>query len=122
MVKTLHGVLVASMAAALCAVPIGFAARSPTLDERAAIVRALPTLVRNTPVECVWLKIRVSRNPRYALADLVYVNTNLMRCARFTADGFFVLKKSRVWRVVYVGSDFPRCSMKIPRDLVGCRP
>ena len=39
------------------------AARAPTFKEREAIIRALPKSIRDTPVECIWLRIRVSTGP-----------------------------------------------------------
>ena len=111
------------VAASLLAIPAAIAARPPTLGERAAITRALPLYLRNTPVECVWLVIRVSRNPRYAKVDPVYlVASPGSRCLRYASDGFYVLKKSRKWRIIYSGSDPPLCSKRIPRDLVACLP
>ncbi len=112
------GVLVALL---VVAVPSAPAARPPTLPERAAITRALPLYDRNTPAECVWFNIRVSRNPRYAEVDPVYlVATPMSRCLRYAKDGFYVLKKIRKWKIIYSGSDPPPCSMRIPRDLGEC--
>lgn len=108
--------------ASLLALPVASGARAPSLAERAAVVRALPAFVRNAPLECAWLKIRVSENPRYALVDPVFMNTDAPRCARYAADGFFVLRKSAKWTVIYNGSDLPRCARRIPRDLVRCLP
>lgn len=109
--------LIAAVAATAAA-----AARPPTRGEREAITRALPAFIRNTPVECVWLKIRISRNPRYALVEPVYLNATTpgSRCLRYASDGFFVLKKTRAWRIVYNGSDPSKCSLGIPRDLGPC--
>ena len=42
-------------------------------------------------------------------------------CLRYAGDGFFILKKTGGWKVVYVGSDAPACSLRIPRDLLRCR-
>ena len=84
--------------------PLAVAARSPTLGEREAIVHALPSLVRSAPVECMWLKVRVSNGGRYALADPTYMNFRTSRCARYAANGIFILRRSPSWRVVYVGS------------------
>jgi hypothetical protein len=50
------------------------------------------------------------------------MNFAVSRCGRYAADGFFVLRMSQKWRVVYVGSDYPPCSKRFPRDLVGCMP
>jgi hypothetical protein len=102
--------------------PLAVAARTPTLAEREAIVHALPPFVRNAPVDCVWLKIRVSNGGRYAVVRPAYLNTGTARCARYAADGFFVLRKADRWRVIYVGSEFPPCSKRIPRGLIPCLP
>jgi hypothetical protein len=111
--------------ALLTAVASAGAARPPTLAEREAIVQALPASVRNTPVECLWLKISVStRNPSYALVSGTYLNARGpgSRCTRYARNGFDILRKSRSgWRIIYSGSDWPLCSRKIPSDLVKCR-
>jgi hypothetical protein len=101
------------------------AARPPTFKEREAITAALPAFVRNTPVECLWLTIRVSsRNSRFAWVGSLYLNAIKpgSRCVRYASNGFFVLKKSPRWRVVFQGSTDPPCSLRIPRDLTSCRP
>jgi hypothetical protein len=99
------------------------ASRAPTLKEREAITKALPQDVRNTPVECLWLDIRVSRNSRYARVAGAYLNTTGQnsRCIRYASNGFFILKKLRRWKVIYIGSTPPRCSLGVPRDLTPCR-
>src|SRR5205823_14900055 len=99
------------------------ASRAPTLREREAMTKALPQDVRNTPVECLWLDIRVSRNARYALVSGAYLNTSgpNSRCVRYASNGFFILKRIRRWRVIYVGSEPPRCALGVPRDLTPCR-
>jgi len=109
---------------ALLVVPSSLAARPPTLAEREEITKALPKIIRDVPAECVWLDIRVSRNPRYARVIPRWLNWEAprSRCIRYARDGFFVLKKERRWRIIYVGSDNPRCSMRLPRDLIDCRP
>src|SRR4029453_11039317 len=90
------------------------AARSPTLTERQQLVRALPASVRKAPVECAWLKIRVSDSRRYALVTPVYLNARNGPCVRYAADGFFILRKAAGrWRVVYVGSDPPPCAKHV---------
>lgn len=97
------------------------AARPPTHREREAIVRALPAFIRNTPVECLQLVVRVSRNPRYAYVGLEFLNAKPgSRCFRYASDGFFIFKKVPRWKIIYNGSEDPPCSMKIPRDLRPC--
>ena len=99
-------------------------ARAPTLAEREAITSAYPKRIRDAPVECVFMVIRVSsRNPEYALAYPQVLNWRRRgsRCLRYAANGFDVLRKRRgTWRSVYSGSVEPRCPTPIPRDLVGC--
>jgi uncharacterized protein YecT (DUF1311 family) len=65
----------------------GTKARTPTLKEREAIVEALPKRIRDTPVECLWLIIRVSSSdPAYALVDGAYMNWERpgARCLPYT--------------------------------------
>lgn len=100
------------------------AARLPSVKEREAITRALPARVRNTPVECLWLNMRVSNSGDYALVAPVFLNATIphSRCVRHAFDAFFLLKRARTaWHVVYVASDLPKCSLGIPHDLIGCR-
>ncbi len=120
----LQTTLLGVAACALLTAAVASAARPPTHTEREAITQALPAFVRNVPVECVWLDIRVSHNPRYAYVGSEYLNATApgSRCVRYARDGFFVLQKTTKWKVVYSGSDRPRCALGIPRDLVGCRP
>jgi hypothetical protein len=108
--------------AAAVAAPVAVASRAPTLAERAAITRAAPLSLRNTPSECVWLSTRVANNSRYALVPPVYLNTTAAgsRCARFASNGMYVLRRGTTWTIVFEGSDLPRCSLGIPRDLVRC--
>lgn len=81
--------------------------------------------VRNAPVECVWLKIRISsRDAAYALASAQVLNWKQRgsRCLRYASNGFDVLRKRQgKWRFIYSGSDDPPCALRVPRDLVGCR-
>ena len=110
---------------ATVAVATGEAAGQPTLAQREAITDGLPKYVRSIPVGCLWLDIRVSRDPRYAFVGLEFLNTTSphTQCLRYASNGFFVLKNSGGgrWAVIYEGSEWPLCSLHIPRDLVGCR-
>src|SRR5437867_2614285 len=83
------GLLPPLAVAALLSAPVAVAARPPTLSERAAITRALPAHLRNTPTECVWLDVKVSRNPRYALVSPLYLNATApgSRCLRYASNG-----------------------------------
>ena len=117
--------LVVTMAfAALVAIPAASAARPPTLKEREEITRAVDAYWRNAPVECVYVRIRISNNSRYAMVVFDVLNWRAAgsRCARYLHNGFTILRKARgKWTRVYVGSDGPPCSLKVPRDLVACR-
>jgi len=115
--------MVAIAAAALVFVGVGIAKRAPTLNERAAITKALPASLRNTPAGCVWLKTAVSRSGAYALVSPVYLNALHLPCLRYAGNGDFILKKRPAgWRIVFHGSDPPSCSLGVPRDLTRCRP
>jgi hypothetical protein len=99
-------------------------ARAPTFKEREAIVAALPD--RDTPVECLWLIIRVSSgNPAYASVNGAFMNWERpgSRCLRYTNNGGLgILKRTRGrWKIVWAGTTDPSCRLRIPRDLVGCR-
>jgi uncharacterized protein YecT (DUF1311 family) len=100
--------------------------RAPTSKEREAIVAALPKDVRDTPVECLWLIVRVSsRDPSYASVGGTFMNWEKRgaRCLRYTNNGgLTILKQTRGrWKIVWAGTTDPGCSLGIPRDLVGCR-
>jgi hypothetical protein len=100
------------------------AARQPTRTERQAITNALPPSIRSMPVGCVWLDIRVSRNPKYGYVAPEALSTlsPKSKCLRYASNGFFILRKKPTgkWRVIFEGSNWPPCSRRIPRDLVGC--
>ena len=102
-----------------------FGGREPTIREREEITDSYPAYVRNAPVECVWMDIRVSaQDARYALAGAQVLNWEKRgsRCLRYASNGFDVLKKTgRKWRSIFAGSVEPPCSLGIPRDLIGCR-
>jgi len=102
-----------------------FGGREPTIREREQITEAYPAYVRNAPVECVWMDIRVSfQDARYAAAGAQVLNWQKRgsRCLRYASNGFDVLKKTgRTWRSIFAGSVEPPCSLGIPRDLIGCR-
>jgi len=115
--------LCAVVMAALTLPPAGNAARLPTLKERKAITASLPAAIKNIPIGCVWLDIRVSsRNPRYAYVGMVYVGSVGAHsvCLRYASNGFAIVKNNGRWKQIYAGSVQPPCSFKIPRDLVSC--
>jgi hypothetical protein len=96
--------------------------RPPTYREREAITKALPRGIRQTPVECLWLDIRVSSiNPRYAEVGGLYLNAHRRGdlCLRYAHNGGLFLKKGARWRVIFEGTTPPCSTLHIPRDLVG---
>src|SRR4051794_15949058 len=98
------------------------AARKPTFREREAITAALPAWFRRYPVGCVAVDIVVSKNGKYAEADPVFLNARVgTPCLRYASNGFWILKKTRSWKIVFNGSDAPPCSLGVPADLGGCR-
>ena len=101
------------------------AARAPTFKEREAIIRALPKSIRDTPVECIWLRIRVSTgDSRYADVGGAYLNSVKpgSRCLRYTSNWHLFLKKAKTWKIIFNGTVEPSCRLKIPRDLTPCFP
>ena len=115
--------LAAVAVVALVIVASAVAKRPPTLNERAAITRALPASLRNVPAGCVWLDTAVSRSGVYAKVSPTYLNALHQPCVRYASNGDFILRKRRgVWRIVFHGSDVPLCSLGVPRDLTRCRP
>lgn len=97
------------------------AKRPPTLSERAAITLALPAYLRSEPVGCVWLDVSVSNNGKYAIAAPMYLNADRAPCARYASNGQWILRKTTRWKIVFNGSDPPKCSLGVPKDLVtGC--
>jgi hypothetical protein len=100
------------------------AARTPTFKEREAIMKALPKSIRDTPVECLWLKIRVStRDSRYVDVGGAYLNAVKpgSRCLRYASNWHLFLKKARTWKIIFDGTDEPSCRLRIPRDLTPCQ-
>lgn len=118
--------IVVSAAIGLVLASSANAARSPTLGERTAITRAMPAFVRNYPVGCASLSIQVSRNPDWARVGVQYLlepgSSKSDPCLRYAANGFWILKKSSRWKIVFNGSDGPACSLGlgVPQDLGGC--
>jgi hypothetical protein len=103
-----------------------FASRAPTVREREQIANSYPAYIRNAPVECVFIDIRISsRDARYARVGVQALNALKphSRCLRYAANGFDILKRERgKWKRIYSGSVEPPCSLKVPRDLILCRP
>jgi hypothetical protein len=106
-------------------VPAAITAREPTPNQRAAIVAALPADIRAAPRACFRPDIRVSRSGRYAWVGGTQPRGEKRgaRCSAYGRNGFSILRRrSRRWRVVYQGWADPPCVLRIPRDLIGCRP
>jgi hypothetical protein len=101
------------------------AARAPTFKEREAIIKALPKSIRDTPVECIWLRIRVStRDSRYADVGGAYLNWEKpgSRCLRYASNWHLFLKRGKTWKIIFDGTSGPSCKLRIPRDLTPCFP
>ncbi|HLX32991.1 MAG TPA: hypothetical protein VKR79_09535 [Gaiellaceae bacterium] len=95
-------------------------ARQPTPAERAAIIRALPPDVQRIPIGCVWLAVTVSNNGRYARVVPQDLNAGSRTCAKYSGNGYWIMKKLARWKTVFLGSVDPPCSLHIPRDLQPC--
>lgn len=116
-------VVVVGSVLAAAAPSASLGARQPSLGEREAITRTLPASFRRAPVECIFVKITVStRNARYAMVDAQVINWRNKRtgCSKYLHDGFYIVEKTKGWRVVYEGSEPPPCSLRVPRDLTPC--
>jgi hypothetical protein len=120
---TLAAVLVL---AGLGAPPAALAKRPPTHNERVAIIRALPADLRAYPADCVQFTVAVSGTGRFATATPEVLIPRPSRasdpCLRYAGDGYFVLRKTGRWRIVFTGSELPACSLGVPRDLTRCLP
>jgi hypothetical protein len=119
-------IVVASLAAlTLLIPPLALGSRAPTLREREQITNWYPAYIRNAPVECVFIVIRISsRDARYALSYPQPLNALKphSRCLRYAGNGFYILKRQPgKWRRVYSGSVEPPCSLRVPHDLTACR-
>ena len=98
------------------------AARQPTLTERAAITAALPADFKRYPVGCVFLRTAVSNNGRYATVTPVILNGLQQPCVKYASNGYWILRKTTRWKIVFEGSVSPPCSLRVPRDLARCTP
>jgi hypothetical protein len=98
------------------------AARQPTLPEREAITAALPADFKRYPVGCVFLRTAVSNDGRYATVTPAFLNALRPPCARYASNGYWILRKTTRWKVIFEGSESPPCSLRVSRDLVRCLP
>jgi hypothetical protein len=96
------------------------AARQPMFKEREALTLALPASFRRYPIGCVWLSISVSNNGRYAIVAPGFLNATRPPCLQYASNGYWLLKKSTRWKIVFTGSVQPPCSLGVPRDLTTC--
>src|SRR5881398_2765957 len=72
-------------------------ARQPSFREREAITAALPGWLRRYPVGCVWLRISVSNNPRFAEVAPAFLNATQPPCIRYASNGIWILKRLTRW-------------------------
>ena len=107
----LIGLVLASVAAA---------ARRPTVPERKAILRAMPAYWRTVPKTCVSLVVRVSNNGRYA--KVTPRISTARACLPYQGNGYYLIKRVTAsrWRKIFVGSDLPPCTLRVPPDLIRC--
>ena len=118
----------ARMALGLIAVSLAFvtgvgssnAARQPTFKEREALTVALPESFLRYPVGCVWLRMSMSNNGRYAMVAPEFLNATRPPCVQFASNGYWLLKKATRWKIIFNGSVQPPCSLGVPRDLTKC--
>ena len=124
--RSIHVLSACAGLSLLLAVP-ALASRAPTVREREQITNSYPAYIRNAPVECVFMDIRISsRDAGYALVGVQPLNASIKpkaRCLRYAGNGFDILKKTRgKWKGIFSGSVEPPCSLKVPRDLIRCQP
>jgi hypothetical protein len=96
------------------------AARQPTFKEREALTVALPEFLLRYPVGCVWLRMSVSNNGRYAKVEPRFLNATHAPCLQFASNGYLLLKRSTRWKIIFNGSQQPPCLLGVPRDLTAC--
>jgi hypothetical protein len=101
------------------AVAAATAARQPTLQERAAITAALPTLVQRYPIGCVYLGVVVSSNAHYAKVTPQVFYPLKASCLKYASNGWYILRKTSRWKIIFDGSVSPPCSLGVPKDLLG---
>jgi hypothetical protein len=97
------------------------AARQPTLAERTAITTALPAAFRAMPAGCLFLAMKVSNGGTYAEVDPTFLLRQV--CIKYASNGYLILHKVRKWKIVWSGSEVPKCKLHVPHDLVKtCMP
>jgi hypothetical protein len=95
------------------------AARQPTPSEFRSVYAALPKFIRAVPRKCVRFEITVSNNGRYAKVVPAFLNASKQPCLKYASNGYWILRKTTRWKIVFNGSD-PPCSLGIPADLSKC--
>jgi hypothetical protein len=108
-----------TLATALTLVAAATAARQPTLRERATITAALPASVQGYPVGCVYLSIVVSTDAHYAKVTPQVFYPLKTSCLKYASNGWYILKKTSRWKIIFNGSVPPPCGLGVPRDLLG---
>lgn len=111
---------VAAWLAAMTGGDEAMAARQPTFREREALALALPASLRRYPVGCVWLKIAVSNDGRFARIAPGFLNATRPPCLQYASNGYWLLKKTTRWKIIFNGSDKPPCTLHVPHDLTTC--
>jgi hypothetical protein len=92
------------------------ARRAPTVAERAEIRGATALALSDAPPACYTAVIHVSTvNPSYAYSTPRWKTT--AKCVQYASNGFFILRRSTHWRVVFNGSEPPSCK-KVPAGVV----
>lgn len=98
-------------------------ARNPTVKERGGITAGLPKRVQQDPVGCVYVRIRVSSDGRFARAGLDFLNWRHSSCIRYASNGpdWILRKTGQRWTVIAYtsgSSSPPKCSLGIPAYLL----
>ena len=70
------------------------------------------------------MEIKVStRDSHYAWLAAQPINWRIKAtgCINYAANGFYIVKKTDRWRIIYEGSVEPSCSLHVPADLTLCQ-
>jgi hypothetical protein len=92
------------------------ARRAPTVAERAEIRGATALALSDAPPACYTAIVYVSTVKRsYAYSPARWKTT--AKCLQHASNGFFILRRSTHWRVVFNGCEPPSCK-KVPARVV----
>jgi len=120
--KTAGAITAALVIAAVVSAPAA-ARRAPTVAERAEIRGAMALALSFAPPVCYGAVIYVSTvDRRYAYATARW--KTIAKCLPYASNGYFILRRSTHWRVVFNGSDAPPCTRvpaRVARDLIKMR-